>query len=114
MTAATAAKWAERVQAWRASGKTAEEYASGFDFESTTLRYWASRLKTQTISKSTEAPSAPTATIARVVRARTVPEPVAPTASALEVVIGEARVVVRSGFDQEVLRQVVAALGGAR
>ena len=42
----TEAKWAERVREWRASGKTAEEFAAGFEYEVSTLRYWASRLKT--------------------------------------------------------------------
>ena len=57
---ATQTKWAERVQAWRASGKTADEYASAFAFQASTLRYWASRLKTL----SSEKPVA----MARVVR----------------------------------------------
>jgi len=37
--ATTQEKWAERVRAWRSSGKTAEEFASEFEFEPSTLRY---------------------------------------------------------------------------
>ena len=111
----TAEKWAERVREWRASGKTAEEYASGFDFEPSTLRYWASRLK----SEATAAKQTPAPTLVRVVRRRRpasqrrladtpgrepAPEP------AMEVVVGAARIVVRRGFDAELLRQVAAAL----
>jgi putative endopeptidase len=49
--AGTQARWAERVQAWRASGKTAEEFATGLNFEASTLRYWASRLKSDAVAK---------------------------------------------------------------
>lgn len=73
--ATTQEKWAERVRAWRSSGKTAEEFASEFDFEPSTLRYWSSRLKSAGSSAAvtpieTAAKRAriqPTAMIARVV-----------------------------------------------
>ena len=103
----TAAKWSERVRDWRASGKTADEFAVGQNFEATTLRYWASRLKTEAASK----PSTP---MARVVRVRSSPASRVAAASELEVTIGCARIVVRRGFDAELLRQVAAALGAAR
>lgn len=103
----TAAKWNERVRDWRASGKTAEAFAVGQNFEPTTLRYWASRLKTEAASK----PSTP---MARVVRVG--PRALRDSAggSGLEVAVGDARIVVRRGFDAELLRQVAAALGAAR
>jgi hypothetical protein len=107
---ATQTKWSERVQAWRASGKTAEEYASAFEFQASTLRYWASRLKTEFAEK-------PVA-MARVVRRRSralVVEPVsANVRSEVEIEVGGARIIVRRGFDAELLRQVAAALGNAR
>jgi len=107
----TQAKWAERVREWRASGKTAEEFAAAFEFEASTLRYWASRLKTEA-EKTTP-------TIAHVVRRRTgsstrAASTGAAPASEVEVVIGAARIVVRRGFDTELLRQVAAALGSGR
>ena len=109
---ATEAKWSERVREWRASGKTAEEFASGFEFEASTLRYWASRLKAQV--PTSESPPA-------IVRVRRTPRRAASVVgegdtadSSVEVVIGGARVVVRRGFDAELLREVVAALGSAR
>jgi hypothetical protein len=93
---ATQTKWAERVQTWRASGKTAEEYAS--------------RLKT--------APAEKPSSMVRVVRrasSASVAEPVGPDVqSEVEVTVGGARILVRRGFDAELLRQVAAALGGAR
>ena len=110
---ATRAKWAERVREWRASGKTAEEFAGGFDFEASTLRYWASRLRTEGAGGA-KAPA-----IVRVVRRRRRPGSrvrveEAPTHLSVDVVVGAARIVVRSGFDAELLRQVVAALGSTR
>ena len=108
----TEAKWSERVREWRASGKTAEEYAAAFEYEASTLRYWSSRLKT---GAEKAAP-----VIAQVVRKRTrslSPQAEAATSSPaheVEVVIGVARIVVRRGFDVELLREVAAALGSAR
>jgi len=53
--------------------------------------------------------------IARVVRQRAdTPARVEVAAPTLEVVVGEARIAIRRGFDPEVLRQVVAAIGGPR
>jgi hypothetical protein len=103
----TAAKWDERVRDWRASGKTAEEFAVGQNFEASTLRYWASRLKTEGPSKSAMA-------MARVVRreSRTVRKDA--VGGEVEVIVGEARIVVRRGFDAELLRDVTAALGATR
>jgi hypothetical protein len=107
---ATQAKWSERVQAWRASGKTAEEYASAFEFQASTLRYWASRLKTESAEKPV--------VMARVVRRRSralVVQPVgADVQSEVAVEVGRARIIVRRGFDAELLRQVAAALGSTR
>jgi hypothetical protein len=101
---ATAAKWAARVQEWRASGKSAETFAEGRDFRASTLRYWASRLKVTS-------PRTPAVTLARVVRT----EPVAtPTESSVEVVVGTARIVVHRGFDGGLLRDVIAALGAGK
>ena len=109
----TQAKWSERVREWRASGKTAEEFSTGLNFEASTLRYWSSRLKSVAIA--TDAPP-----IARVVRRRRggvapiVPTPTVAPQRELEVVIGGARIVLRRGFDAELLREVAAALGSAR
>lgn len=103
----TAAKWSERVRDWRTSGKTAEEFAAGQNFEATTLRYWASRLKTEAATK-------PVTPMARVVRVRSREVRDDATTSELEVVVGNARIVVRRGFDPELLRQVAVTLGAAR
>lgn len=105
---ATQAKWQERVQAWRASGKTAEEYASSLDFEPSTLRYWSSRLKTESAAKPT---------MARVVRTRgrgKAGGQLPSDGAQVEIAIGGARIIVRRGFDAELLSQVARALGSVR
>jgi hypothetical protein len=104
----TEAKWAARVERWRASGKTAPEFAQGQGFESSTLRYWASRLKhlPPSLSKPVPVPRV------RMVRVRWTPPAV--MAAPLVVGIGAARVEVRSGFDRALLRQVVEALAEER
>lgn len=102
----TETKWAARVEQWRASGKSAPEFAQGQGFESSTLRYWASRLKQLPQSLAKPVPRV------RMVRVRRTPRPVA--AEPMVVAIGGARVEVRSGFDRALLRQVVAALATER
>lgn len=98
----TEAKWAERVREWKAGGQTAKEFAAGRDYRPSTLVYWASRLRTGTEQRKKRERRI---RIARVVR---VP---APTDAAIVVAVGVARVSVRAGFDPDVLRQVVLALG---
>jgi hypothetical protein len=43
----TEAKWVARVREWAESGRTASEFAEGQDYAASTLRYWASRLRTK-------------------------------------------------------------------
>jgi hypothetical protein len=102
----TEAKWSARVEGWRASGKTAPEFAHGQGFESSTLRYWASRLKRLPPSLARPVPRV------RMVRVRWTPPAV--MAAPLVVGVGAARVEVRSGFDRALLRQVVEALAEER
>jgi hypothetical protein len=99
----TDSKWAARVAAWRASGLSAARFCAGKDFSEGTLRYWASRLR------PTEPPSQPDVRIAKVVR---------PSAATIEadtpvvLEMGGVRIALRRGFDRDVLRDVLAALGG--
>jgi transposase len=99
--------WSERVRDWRASGKSAEEYAEGREFKASTLRYWASHLR-----RVTSAEAAATVREAPIRMVQVVSRPTA-AAIALEVHVGPARVVVRQGFDPGLLRQVVEALGAS-
>jgi hypothetical protein len=126
----TESKWAARVAAWRASGQTAPEFCEGKDFKPGGLRYWASQLRkgkdasstrdervarvpqaAQPPAAATEAAPPEQVRLARVVRAAR-PAPAPETAVVIEV--GAARLAVRRGFDREVLRAVLEALGGGR
>lgn len=94
----TEAKWASRVAAWRASGRSATEFCVGKDFRPGGLRYWASRLR-----RGGE-PSRDVH-LAKVVAPGSLE---ADTPIVLEV--GGVRVAVRRGFDREVLQGVVEVL----
>ena len=97
-TAATAAVWSARVRAWRASGETANQFADGKGFAGSSLRFWATRLK------SAPAPAMPR--IVQLVTRRT------EAGAELLVEVGAARVRVQRGFDRELLVEVVGALSG--
>lgn len=95
----TKAMWAKRVEAWRASGETAEAFAQGKGYKGSALYTWSSRLK------QSEQPGF----------LRLVPKASAAQADpALVVEVGAARIRVKAGFDTRLLAEVVAALGGDR
>ena len=84
--------WAKRVAAWRASGQTADAFAAGHGFAGSTLRWWASHAGRRK------------AAIVQVVRA-------APACdAALELAVGDVRVLVRTGFDRALLGEVLDVL----
>jgi len=105
----TQAKWSTRVTEWRASGQRAEQFAEGKGFKGSTLRWWATRLG-QAGREAASDPSPPAAPIAfaRVLRAE-----VSASRSPLTLVVGAARIELLRGFDAELLREVITALGGA-
>ncbi|HEX3596619.1 MAG TPA: hypothetical protein VHU80_16020 [Polyangiaceae bacterium] len=105
MKSMTEAKWRSRVAEWRASGLTAETFASGKGYEASTLRFWSSRLR----HKEDVVRPAPEAVVAM---AQVVRTPSVARDEALTIAIGRARVVVTRGFDAELLRTVVDALEG--
>lgn len=84
--------WDKRVAAWRASGKTADEYAAGRGFAGSTLRWWASHLGRRTPA------------IVQVVRTAPARD------AALELSVGDVRVPVRAGFDRALLADVLEVL----
>jgi len=104
----TRATWAKRVERWVASGLSAAEFATETGVNARTLTYWkwklgrTKRAPTRKLEFVEVTPSE--ITVASTARA---PEQ-------LEVVLGGGIVVrVPARFDTEVLRRVVAALGGA-
>jgi hypothetical protein len=104
----TETKWSERVGEWKASGRTAKEFAEGREFKPSTLVYWASCLRTGVGGAQRSKKREP-----HVRMARLVPAP-ARAEDAIMIAVGTARIAVRAGFDPVLLRQVVAALGAAR
>ena len=92
-----AQRWRERVGAWRASGLTAEAFASGKAFSASTLRWWSSRLG-----------RAPSVAFLELLPRPTVTAPELPRDLVVEV--GPARVRVAPGFDPTLLVAVVRAL----
>jgi len=98
-TKTTGATWAKRVEAWRASGETADVFAQGKEYKGSTLRWWSSRLGRADQPRFV----------------RLVPKAAVVAVDAGMVVeVGRARVRVKAGFDTKLLAEVVAALGGDR
>jgi transposase len=113
------AVWVKRVQAWRASGRSAAEFCQGKSFAEGTLRWWVSRLK-RLADEEAEAGAPDTAEGAAEVRlARVVRSPgqaVSDERSTGEVVVIESvrhamRIAVSRGTDRETLAMVVEVLG---
>ncbi len=98
-TKKTEAKWAEQVRAWRASGESADDFATRHGFATSTLHGWSSRLPREDSPRFL----------------RLVPKSVESVTPRSEVVVevGNARVRVATGFDAALLADVVQALGGA-
>lgn len=121
MKAATEAIWAERVEEWRGSGKTAPEFTADKPYASSTLQWAASRLrrgasgggKRRVVQKGRiRRAGAATGEVpmAEVVRR----SGRASGAADVVVDIAGARISVRRGFDTALLRAVVQALREGR
>ncbi len=107
----TETKWAERVRAWRASGRTAREFAEGQESRPSTLTYWASQLRRLASTESgADGKRAPRVRMVQVVARAAV----ASREDTVVVAVGTARIVVRAGFDRALLREVIEALGASR
>ena len=121
------AKWVER---WKDSGLTAREFAAEAGLKASALYYWSAQLsaaarsdsadREESSEQAVQCPRAPSAKLEG--RSATPPPhlvelPVAAVASApamLELLFGDVRVRVPSGFDEATLTRVVRALGVAR
>jgi hypothetical protein len=103
----TQRKWSERVGEWKASGRTAKEFAEGREFKASTLVYWASCLRKGTGSGA-RAKGEPGVRMVRVVPTSARAE------DAIVIAVGASRIAVRAGFDPAILREVVRALGDGR
>jgi hypothetical protein len=106
--------WTKRVERWRASGLTAEEYAREIGVKANTLRHW-SWLVGQKRRARDRAPARRVAGRVQPAFVEVVTAPAAPAATAsgelIEIVVRDAiRIRVPTGFDAEVLRRVIATL----
>jgi len=116
MKPSTEAMWVERIEEWTRSGQSAAEFAEGKPFTSGTLTWAASRLRNGARGSSKRRASRPRAArqtkiqIAEVVRR---PQR-AVAAESLVLEVGGAKVLVKRGFDQMLLRDVMLALRGGK
>jgi hypothetical protein len=109
----TEAKWAERVQQWKASGRRPEEFAEGQPYKASTLRWWATELRRRSAGDAERAKRSGASgaiRMARVVR-RVPPDK---DGAGLIVGNGRARIRLERGFDGELLAEVVRAIGGGQ
>ncbi len=95
-------EWAARVRAWKQSGQSMRAFCQGKPFKLSTFRWWKRRLSV--------VGEVPRATEPDVRMVRVVPIRKAELLAEVEVHVAGARVVVRSGFNPVLLREVVAAL----
>ncbi len=116
MKAETEAIWAERVEEWRKSGKSAPEFAADKPYAGSTLQWAASRLKRGLRGARKQRVSAGGASVthqvpmAKVVRRSRRDTPIADVV----IEIAGARIAVRQGFDVALLGEVVRALREGR
>lgn len=109
------ATWVERVERWKKSGKSAEEFAAEIGVNVRSLKWWkwmlASERSTSTAKKSTKV-RAPTALVKASITPITFVEMTAAVVSdAIEVVLPTSvRVAVKPGFDDRTLSRVLDVL----
>ena len=116
MKPSTEAMWVERIEEWARSGQSATEFAEGKPFTSGTLTWAASRLRNGTRGNSKRGASRPRAgRPAKIQMAEVVRRPsTGAAAESLVLEMGGARVLVKRGFDQLLLRDVMTALRGGK
>ena len=98
-----AAEWAARLEAWKASGKSANEFCAEHGYSAKNLVWWSSHFRRK---------ASPAAKRQRVVLARVVRKPreVRPTPAVVVVQIGDARIEVAAGADRAALTLVFETL----
>jgi hypothetical protein len=112
----SAAKWGELVAGWESSGRSAEEFASEHGISGKMLRWWKTELARRSRDEARRRPPraiwplAEGVALAEVARQR---HNSAPT-SRVAVVVGTTRILIEKGFDGQLLREVVRALGESR
>jgi hypothetical protein len=113
----SAGRWAELVEAWEASGRTASVFAAERGITESSLRWWKTELSRRARKQAARRSPGPRrhtspVALARVVREGETPPPMPERGSggSIELVVGRARLVIAPGFDARLLRDVVQAL----
>ena len=102
-------EWAKRVERWRDSGLTAEQFAGEFGINANTLKFWSYKLSKP--SAVTPAPRKKHTTPLPLIELRAAP---VPQDSAFEVEVrGGRRVRVHAGFDADALKRLLAVMESA-
>ena len=107
----TKAIWRARVTAWRASGKTAEEYSAGQGFAVGTLRWWSSRLGREGTPASVASSGIRLAKVVRSTEPAAVVAPSGRGAIIIEMHDARVRVLVEAGVDRATLSTVLELVG---
>ena len=107
----TKATWRSRVAAWRASGKTAEEYSASQGFAVGTLRWWSSRLGREGIPPSVATSDIRLAKVVRSSEPAVVVPPPRRGAIIIEMHDARVRVLVEAGVDRATLSTVLELVG---
>jgi hypothetical protein len=112
----TAAEWAKRIEAWRASGQDAQRFCEERGYSATRLAWWSSHFRRKGMKSST----AKSVALARVVPAtarRELPSTTSASSvpglgrgNGLVVHVGNARLEIGSGVDQLTLATVLEVL----
>ena len=115
----SAAEWAELVAAWEKGGRSAAAFAAEHGIAESSLRWWKTELARRARKEAPRRSPGPRrgspVALARVVReGETVERSPGRSTAAVSIVVGGARVVVETGFDKKLLREIVDALGGPR
>jgi hypothetical protein len=103
----TRSEWLERVQAWKASGLSAQEFARGKGFTSKVLRWWRWKLGSEAGAVSTKP-----VRVAKATSPIEFIELVTPTRdpSGLLIRVGRVNVEVDRGFDLDTLARLLDVL----
>jgi hypothetical protein len=103
--------WAKRVERWRGSGLTADEFAAEVGVKANTLRHWSWLLKREerTHRRKMSKGTASAASFVEVVAGPSFSSPTAP--DALDIIVRDSiRIRVPVVFDPDLLRRVIAAV----
>lgn len=107
MTRTTREQWEQRIRRWQGSGLDAARFAAREGVRPERLRWWRWHLGFGPRAKRS---SAPPQFVEVVLAGVAEQKAAAREGSELEVLIGERRVLVRPGFDEQSLRRLLAVL----